>query len=413
MINEQIINFMRSFEKDHADFDLTVTFEHVLVYEKDLSAVQYSEEQGIKSLLEYLVRSGWEVVEEDGLLVGCKNGKETISLGVGGQVQWSFGPFIDMIDIDQAYLGFIQLLFEELKRRGQILLATGHQPVSLAKDIETVGTKENKALMQYAENKDDYIDFLKCSATMRVSMQYAHIDNFEKRYQAATIIQPALAALLDNAAWVGGKENKDVLVNMNHVRQADETLYHVEAALEESFKYNEFADFLTEAPAIAQMKDGELVYVGAEKVEDVFDTMTKEDIERVLRFVQPRVNMSEYGLTLSLVDSVPYPLNMAYVTMVKTLLYNPDHITALQKMIEEMKEENIVTAHHEMLQKGLKAPMGNGTAFDLVKDLFFMLPLTLSPSEEHYIQSFNSLLFKDITTKEVTAHQFANIVSNA
>lgn len=413
MTNEKIIEFMQSFERDHADFDLTVTFEHVLVYEKDLRAVQYSDEQGIKNLLEYLVRAGWEAIEEDGLLVGVKRGKESVHLGIGGQVHWTFGPFIDMIDIDQAYLEFIQVLFEELKRRGQILLATGHQPISTADEIETIPTKENQALMQYVADKAEYADFLKCSATTRVSMQYAHVDNFEKRYQAATIIQPALAALLDNVAWIAGKENHDILVNMNHIRQADENLYHVEAALEENFKYNEFADFLSEAPAIVQKKDNEFIYVGTQKVEDVYSELTEDDIVRTLRYVQPRVNMSEYGLTLSLVDSVPYPLNMAYVTMVKTLLYNPDHITALQKVIEEMKEENIVTAHYEMLQKGLKAPMGNGTAFDLVKDLFFMLPLTLSPNEEHYMQSFNSLLFKDITTKEVTAHQFANIVSNA
>ena len=64
-----------------------------------------------------------------------------------------------------------------------------------------------------------------------------------------------------------------------------------------------------------------------------------------------------------------------------------------------MKEENIVTAHQETLQKGLKAPMGEGTTFDLMKDLFFMITLTVGPKEQHYLQPLNALLFKDITTK--------------
>ena len=125
------------------------------------------------------------------------------------------------------------------------------------------------------------------------------------------------------------------------------------------------------------------------------------------------VSFDEYGMTLTNVDSVPYPLNMAYVLMMKALMYNPDHITALQQLIEEMKEENLIAAHQEILTKGLKAPMREGTAFDLIKDLFFMITLTTGPKEQHYLQPLNALLFKDITTKGVSAKQFANMLANA
>ena len=125
------------------------------------------------------------------------------------------------------------------------------------------------------------------------------------------------------------------------------------------------------------------------------------------------VSFDEHGVTLTNVDSVPYPLNMAYVLWIKALLYNPDHITALQQLIEEMKEENLVAAHQEILTKGLKAPMREGNAFDLIKDLFFMIGVTVGPKEQHYLQPLNVLLFKDVTTKGVSAKQFANMLANA
>ena len=201
---------------------------------------------------------------------------------------------------------------------------------------------------------------------------------------------------------------------MNNLLTADESLYHVEDSLSNSFKYRDFADFLMYAPAVT-MKDGDkLVYAGDKKVEDVYvDGVSEEDVKRILRTVKPMISMDENGLTVTNVDSVPYPLNMAYVLLVRALLYNPDHITALQKMIEEMKEENIVTAHQETLHKGLQAPMGEGTTFDLMKDLFFMITLTVGPKEQHYLQPLNALLFKDITTKGVSAKQFANMMANA
>lgn len=414
MLKDQLIDFMKSFEKDHDDFRLYVTFDHVLLHVKDFTAVNYSDEQGLRDLLEYLVRAGWEGLEENGLLVGAKKDDQKVRLGVGGQVQWTYGPFIEMKDVDQAYLGFIEGFFEELRRRGMTLLATGHQPVSTAADIEVVPTEENNCLMAYADGNDALKDALLCSAKMSISMQYAHVDNFEKRYQAAAIIQPALAAFFDNTAWVGGKENDAVLYNINNILTAEPSFYHMEDAMSSHFKYTDFADFLMDAPAIAVPQDGHLVPAEGKKVEDVFvDGMSRCDILRALRYVRPMVSFDEHGVTLTNVDSVPYPLNMAYVLWIKALLYNPDHITALQQLIEEMKEENLVAAHQEILTKGLKAPMREGNAFDLIKDLFFMIGVTVGPKEQHYLQPLNVLLFKDVTTKGVSAKQFANMLANA
>ena len=39
MLKDQLIDFMKSFEKDHDDFRLYVTFDHVLLHVKDFTAV--------------------------------------------------------------------------------------------------------------------------------------------------------------------------------------------------------------------------------------------------------------------------------------------------------------------------------------------------------------------------------------
>lgn len=98
---------------------------------------------------------------------------------------------------------------------------------------------------------------------------------------------------------------------------------------------------------------------------------------------------------------------MAYVLLVKSLLYNPDHITALEKMIEQYKIDQIEAMQRDILDKGLDASFGDGTVFDLVKDLYFMVSLTVEPLEQHYLQPLNSLLFKNVRTKDVGARQFA------
>ena len=405
MVKDQIIDFMKSFETDRDDFDMYVTFEHVLVHEKDLTAVNYSDAFGTKDLLAFLVRTGWEALEEGEALLGCKHGSEKVTLGMGGQVQWTYGPFFEVADIDKAYLNFIEVLFKELKRQGMLLLAVGHQPVSRPSDIEIPPEAEYTQIYEKIRDNDRLVDFYKSAATMTVSFEYAHQDNFCKRWQAAQIIQPALAAFFDNSAWINGEVNNKAVANLNNLHASDEKLIAVQDVLDETFGYEDFANFLLEAPAV--VADGEKAF------EDVFkETVSREDILAELKFVKPCVTMTEHGLAITNIDSVPYPLNMAYLTMIKSLLYNPDHITALQKMIEERKAENIIISHYEALEKGLDAVIGDGSLFDLVKELFFMITFSVAPKEEHYLQPLNSLLFKNVTPKKATARQFKNILAS-
>jgi glutamate--cysteine ligase len=405
MVKDQIVDFLKSFEIERDEFDLHVTLEHVLVHQKDLTAVNYSDSFGSKDLLAFLVRTGWEAIEEDGALVGCLKDKEKVDLGMGGQIRWSYGPFMLMADVDKAYLNFLEMLFDELKRQGMLLVAVGHQPVSRPEDLEIPPVKEYAEIFNKIKDNNRLVDYYKSAATMTVSFEYAHQDNFCKRFQAAQIIQPALAAFFDNAAWINGQANTKPIVNLNNLFSADENLYTIQDVFDDDFGYEDFANFLLESPA--------LVAEGDKTFEDVFtDSVTRQDILRQLSFVKPVISMDEHGLTFTGIDSVPYPLNMAYLTMIKSLLYSADHITALQKMIEERKAENIIASHFETREKGLEAPIGDGNMQELVKELYFMITLTVAPKEQHYLQPLNNLLFKDVTPKKVTARQFANILAN-
>lgn len=410
MISMQaIINNLKSFERPHEEFTLGVSFGHLLVNSSDLSAVNYSDANGSRSFIEHLVHLGWQPINEGDVLIGARKDDENVVLGLGGQVNWRFSGFSQIQDLERAYLAFIEGLFDELKRRGQILLATGHQPTSPLEAIETVPLPEYEALENWAKGQGDLLDALKRSAETRVSFQYAHVDNFQKRVQSAALIQPALAAFFDNASWVNGEKNTANLINLRRLITADSNYFAIPGVLNAPFKYEDYAGFVWEAPAICAADHGNVQPTGNKTVGEVFADrdLTEEDLRRVYRMIRPALGVSRTGVTLGNIDSVPYPLNMAYVLLVKSLLYNPDHITALEKMIEQYKVDKIETMQREIFEKGLQAPLGEGNVFDFIKDLYFMVSLTVEPVEQHYLQPLNSLLFKDIKTKDVGARQFA------
>ena len=156
-------------------------------------------------------------------------------------------------------------------------------------------------------------------------------------------------------------------------------------------------------------EDGSLTYVGDKELREVYDEMTEAMVKHSLNNVSPIVGVSEEGITINNIDAVPYPLNMAYVLLVKALLYNPDHMTAIQKMLEQIKEDGLLASRKEWLQKGIEAKLGEGSVYDMIKDIFFMVTLSIEPSEQHYIQPLNSLVFKNTKVYDVSARQFENI----
>lgn len=389
----QIVDILKAVETEHDQFTLKASFGHFLLHDHDLTAVTYDEEEGLVSFLDYLVRNGWSLTEEDGQAIGAENGKEKILLGPGGQVNWVYGPFARMPEVDKAYLDFLELLFDELKRKNQVLLAAGYQPVSVARDLPPVPGKVNTGLLAMAKDNPDLLDYLKGAASMEVLFQYAHSDNFEKRIHSAGIAQQALAALLDNVGWIEGKAPEGVMTNLNKLNTAAKDLTDVDYLYEDGFKYEEYADFALKS---------------AQVFEDA--GVSFEDPKDLLEAILAPVSVTADGIRVKGIDSVPYPLNMAALLLLKDLLYTPDHMTSLQKMVEDTSGDKLEAAEEELLAKGLEGKFNKGTFMDLMKDLFFMASLTVNLSEQHYSQPLNSLMFKGLRPGEVAGRQYASIL---
>lgn len=389
----EILDVLRAVERDHDTFTLKASLGHFLLHDEDLTAVTYDEEDGLVAFLDYLVRNGWTAIEEEGHAIGAEKEKEKVLLGPGGQVNWIYGPFQRMPEIDRAYLDFLELLFDELKRKNQILLAAGHQPVSVAEDLPEVPGTRNETLLRVAKGNPDLLDVLKGAASMEVAFQYAHSDNFEKRFHSAGLVQQALAALFDNVGWIEGQAPEGVLTNLNKVHTADDRLTNIEYMYDEGFKYEAYADYV--------LKAGEVYEESGISVDGA---------KALMEAVLAPVRASEDGIVVGQIDSVPYPLNMAAILLMKDLLYTPDHMTSLQKMIEDTSGDKLESAENELYRKGLEGKFNKGTFMDLVKDLLFMVSLTINQSEQHYTQPLNSLIFKGARPGEVAARQYASML---
>lgn len=409
MLKEELALVLRGNEIEHEKFGLEVKFEHFLVKAGSLESVSYSEENGIADFLDYLAGTDWEGIYEEDYIIGARKNNLTILLGVGGQIQLTIEKINSIIKIDRAYLEFVKEIMPELENRGLILLSLGYMPKTLAQDVEVVPMKVAQALVAHYKDNKQALELMKASAKTSVTIDYAHNDDFERKMMVATMLSPVLTAMFDNVPLWGGELYQDFCGNQALLNQVSDGLFTTDKiwTADGKYKYNEYAKYVAKAPAVVKA-EGESVAAVEGSVSDVYgEEISQDDAKAVLNMQRSDIKVTDRGIELSMIDALPYPLNMAAVTLIKGIFYNKDHMDNILDSFKELENKDILELKKNILEKGLDTPFGEGNMLNYAKDIFFMVSETLPPKEQHYLQPLDMVLFKGALPKKVSARQLS------
>lgn len=407
MLKERIVACLKKNEVIHEEFQIGVSFGHFLVNRADLTAVPFDGENGIESLLEYLTRSDWEGLYEEDALIGAQKDNTTVLVQAGGQIEVQIAKTDSLKVIDKAYLDFLQSLGSELEARNQLLLSIGYQPVSKAEEIETVPMVKAQLLTEALKDDKAALQTLKAAAKTVVTLDYAHSDDMEKKYRVLYTLAPVFAALLDNVPVVDGADYDQFVAGIALDDAMQTALSKVENVISgHSFKYAQYANIIANAPAIA-VEEGQSIKATDLTNEEVYDNRDVSDdaVAGVLDMMMPEIKLTASGMELHFVDALPYPLNMAYVALIKGLMYNADNLNALSEFVTNLSKELQDGLRASVIAEGMEAKFNEGTVREVAKDLYFMATPMLPENEQHYTQPLDAIIFKNICPKNITKRQ--------
>lgn len=407
MLKERIVACLKKNEVIHEEFQIGVSFGHFLVNRADLKAVPFDGETGIESLLEYLTRGDWEGLYEEDALIGVQKDNTTVLVQAGGQIEVQIAKTDSLKVIDKAYLDFLQSLGSELEARNQLLLSIGYQPVSKAEEIETVPMVKAQLLTEALKDDKAALQTLKAAAKTVVTLDYAHSDDMEKKYRVLYTLAPVFAALLDNVPVVDGADYDQFAAGIALGDAMQTALSKVENVISgHSFKYAQYANIVASAPAIA-VEEGQSIKATDLTNEEVYDNRDVSDdaVAGVLDMMMPEIKLTASGMELHFVDALPYPLNMAYVALIKGLMYNADNLNALSEFVTNLSKELQDGLRASVIAEGMEAKVNEGTVREVAKDLYFMATPMLPENEQHYTQPLDAIIFKNICPKNITKRQ--------
>lgn len=395
----RIAEFIKSGEKSSDDFKIGVELEHIVVMEEDLSSVNYYQENGIENILKKLASTNkkYEPQYEGKYMVGLIGPDGAITLEPGGQLEYSIRPCSTLKEIEELYRTFLDDIIPILEEEKQLLMGIGYHPKTSIKDIPFNPKQRYRHMSEHLQSTGIYAhNMMKGTASLQVVLDYGNEDDFIKKFKVGNFLSPLLYLITDNAPifegaiYEGNSVRSKIWDNMDKVRCGI-----VPGVLEKEFGYRNYAEYILDIPPILIIKDGKAIGTHDKKVKDLMDasTATDEEVDHILSMAFPDVRVRRY-IELRMGDSLPYPLNMSYVALIKGIFYNDVALNYLYEMSKNFEEDNLHRARNSIMENGFQGQFKCKAVKDMALILFDLAKKGLNEEEKEYLKPLEDLILK-------------------
>ncbi|WP_432665830.1 glutamate-cysteine ligase family protein [Wukongibacter baidiensis] len=401
---ERIINYFKESETAKNEFKIGAEFEHFVVNADTLETISFYGENGIESLLKELTKKGWkEKYEENHLMALSKDGNN-ITLEPGAQVELSTRPCVDINEIENQYLSFLRDIIPILNDRNQYIVSLGYQPESKISQIPFIPKGRYKYMSEYFTKRGKYAhNMMKGTASLQITIDYCCEEDYMKKFRVANALSPYISYIFDNAPFFEGEVwNKNTLrVNIWN-NCDDDRCKIVPKSLDRVFGYEDYAEYVLNAPPIIIQRNGEFEFTADRPFKDIYypDEYTKEELEHVLTMYFPDVRTKKF-IEVRMADSVPYPLNIAGVALWKGLLYNEENLESLYKKFNHITNDEASNIKRDIIESEDDFQVVNKDIMNVCKEIISLAEKGLSEEEEKFLLPLKELIDIEMTPSKL------------
>lgn len=344
--------------------------EHVLVHKQDKTPVSYFEPGGVRDVLERLAPAFDEVTYEGENIIALMRPSAGISIEPAGQLEISAGPFKNVLEVEQAYLDFRNLLDPILDEFGLETPMLGYHPYAKAKELELVPKERYTYMNEFLGAQSYYgVGMMRGTASLQISVDFEDEADAMRKFRIAEMISPILALICDNSPVFEAEESETRLVRtalwagMNQDRVGC-----VPGSLDKDFGFADYADYILTREAILVPdpdSDHGFIYVGDKTFDEIYADreMSLQELEHALSMVWPDARLKNF-VEIRPADAMPFEYALAYTVLILALFYSNRNLNVLETLLADVTEEQVREAKQELIAKGYGATVyGRNAAF--------------------------------------------------
>lgn len=417
--NKQINEIEKHFLKNTKlvdNFKIGVEFEHFVVYKDTLKTVSYYGENGVAETLHDLEKLGYKGSYEGEYILGLEKGNKVITLEPGSQFELSIKAQKHIKDIEIEYLDFFKDLVPILELKNQQIMAVGYHPETKIEEIKLLPKKRYDFMFNYFKTAGTMAhNMMKGTSALQVSLDYSSEEDYLKKFRVSNALSPVIYAMFDNGLYFEGEQYEKHNIRALIWKNCDiDRSGVVPNSLKDDFSFKKYAEYVLNVPPILIAKDGDVESTGKLLVKDVLDVenYSTEELEHLLTMVFPDVRTKRY-IEIRMMDSVPYPLNLAAIALWTGLLYDEKTLDKVYEYIKDISIDAVNSAKEEMLDKGLLAKLGDKTLLEIGKHIVSLAKEGLAEEDIKYIIPLEGMLLAGKNPYEITKDRLYMGKSNA
>lgn len=402
---KDISEYIRSGETESQNLGLEI--EHFIIDDSG-NQIDFHE---ISNLIDRVGKSiGAEIIYMDSYPVGYYTGEYSTSLEPSCQFEISINPYNDLDTIKSIYEDFRSLWEPIFSEKGYHFEEKGNLPlVELGlitpDDIPLSPKKRYKYMDAYFKRSGSYGKYMmRASASTQVSIDYRSEEDMVRKLNILQKISPILMIMMENKTseetTLQGSEDKPHLFRIQEWDDLDpDRTGFIPYSFDPDFGYDKMAEVIYNTPLILLTDNGETVNVGRQNAEelvlnniiytdDLDDERKKKLIDHFMSMGFFHYRIKKY-IEVRVADSVPIDRALAYVALLKGIVYSDDNLAELEAMLSHVDNiEAIQQAVEEIEKYGYAAVIYDGRiTYEWSEDILNLAAAALSKKDKEYLKN--------------------------
>jgi len=310
-------------------------------------------DSGVFSVLENLVELTKDsadplekVFEKDMLLALTSPSGSKITIEPGGQIELSDAPRNSLLEAHNSLQTYLKLLEEAVSGFGGRLLFQGVQPLHSLEELPFFPKSRYRIMFPHMLNTGSLGQWMmKASTGVQVSIDYASIEDMERKFVFLNRLSPFLTAIFANSPLIEGSSSGYLSYRSHIWEHTDNSRSGLpEAFLNTGFRLEDYIEWALKAAPYHLKRDGEGILTTDFSFQQLLDAkhpdliMDMDDWEEHLGMLFPDIRIKNI-LEVRVIDSVAPQYSLAVPALIGALLYNETAFAAVQSILMDLPQE--------------------------------------------------------------------------
>ncbi|HKN13299.1 MAG TPA: glutamate-cysteine ligase family protein [Candidatus Binatus sp.] len=366
---DDLIRYFREGGKPRAQWRTGTEYEKVVVRSADATAIPYSGDGGVESILRRMVADyGFEPEDEHGHILALKGERAEITLEPGGQIELS-GEQCETIHCAYAeFATHVEQLIDVTSKIGANVLGLGMQPVSRIDQIELLPKARYHIMYPYMARMGKLGQrMMKQTAGVQANLDYSDEADAMRKLRVSMGIVPILYAIFANSPLSDGGLNGYHSFRGHIWTDTDNQRSGVpQFVFRDDCSFEDYAEYALDVPMYFLIRNHE--YIDLTKPPGLTfrqylangygrERATVDDWTNHLTTIFTEVRLKKY-VEVRTADSQPPQFMLALPALLKGMLYDDDCLAAAWDLIKGWSYRERIEIADAAHKNGLDARAG-------------------------------------------------------